>query len=309
MDATTLNPETVTLADLSVPRAELPDGIEVFEELGRGSNNRVFRATCDGKDCVLRVPRRRSDTQQRGSATWELRHSLRASQLGVGPTIYRAWSARHASKRWPSGLYLVEERFSHDLETVLTDRTLRDPARTEALGRGIVACIKKLAEDRLFVYDLKPSNLVVNLEDATVKVIDFGHDFCEWPKGEGANAPHVDLVTRRAAESAATSGGGTSDELVTHVLFTAMLVVLAATTTRRMHDDRSEHRMPRDERERLNPVAPLAKALMDGMQGRNLALVREVLRADEVRGVLQHYHGRRYAGTKRTLGLALGVEV
>ena len=37
-------------------------------------------------------------------------------------------------------------------------------------------------------------------------------------------------------------------------------------------------------------------------------VVREVLRVDEVRGVLHHYHGRRYAGTRRTLRLARGVE-
>ena len=54
--------------------------------------------------------------------------------------------------------------------------------------------------------------------------------------------------------------------------------------------------------------APVAGDLIRSMQGRNVALLREVLRTDEVRGVLRHYHGRRDAGTKRTLRFAEGVE-
>ena len=38
-----------------------------------------------------------------------------------------------------------------------------------------------------------------------------------------------------------------------------------------------------------NPPACTSR-LLDGMQGRNVALARSVLRMDDVRGVLRHYH-------------------
>jgi hypothetical protein len=91
-----LDPKTVQLADIMVPRTKLPPDLVLGDELGRGANNRVFRAEYQGRDCVLRVPRRRSETQQRGSALWELRHTLCASRLGVGPKVFATWCARHS---------------------------------------------------------------------------------------------------------------------------------------------------------------------------------------------------------------------
>ena len=110
------DPRTVQLADISVPRARIPEEVVLGRELGRGANNRVYAAVHGDRQCVLRAPRRRSDTQQRGCALWEFRHTLRAAQLGVGPEVYAAWCARHADGRWPSGLYVVSERYDDDLE-------------------------------------------------------------------------------------------------------------------------------------------------------------------------------------------------
>ena len=86
-----------------------------------------------------------------------------------------------------------------------------------------------------------------------------------------------------------------------------MLVQLAAYDVQ-LHSDRSRHRLGRDEREAINGIARHARTLLDSMQGRNVRLVRTVLRSDDVRGVLQHYHGRRNAGTRRTLRFARGIE-
>ena len=63
------------------------------------------------------MPRRRSDTQQKGSAIWEFAHTLKASQLGVSPNIYKAWYARHATPDYPSGLYVVTDLFEYDIHT------------------------------------------------------------------------------------------------------------------------------------------------------------------------------------------------
>ena len=313
MDALTKDPSLDPAARFFVNRTRLPEGLEVHQEIGKGSNNKVFRASFEGRDCALRVPRRRSDTQQRGSAVWEFRHTLRASQLGVGPEVYSAWCARHATGRWPSGLYVITERLPHDLETVLCDDEIlrgRAVEHSKELGEAIVACLKKLADELIFVYDLKPSNVMIRFRDegVDVRIIDFGRDFCEWAGCEqdpDSNTPIVTMLRRRLR----ARGEENVDATVSHVLFAAMLVELAATTTRRLHEERPGHRMNASERAEVNPVSSLAEALLDSMQGRNKALLREVLRTDDVRGVLRHYHGRRDSGTRRTLQLAVGNEV
>lgn len=316
MKPITADPAQFAHTRLMVARTRLPKGLDVHEELGKGSNNKVFRATMGEDEYVLRAPRRRSDTQQRGSAIWEFRHTLKASQLGVGPKVYDAWCARHAHDGWASGLYVLTERFGNDLDAAFCD----DPAlrakameHREAIGNSIVACLAKLADELIFVYDLKPSNIMVRLEgEVAVRVIDFGRDFCEWAGCEhdpDSRTPIVTMLRKRVRErEGASASSAEVDAIVKHVLFAAMLVQLAATTTHRLVDERDMHRMGAAERRRTNLIAPLAAKLLESMQGRNLALVRHVLRTDEVRGVLRHYLGRRSSGTRRTLRFARGCE-
>lgn len=297
-------PATYARKRLLVPRPRIPEDLEVLEELGKGSNNKVFRARWKGQPCALRVPRRRSDTQQHGSALWEFRHMLKAAQLGVGPQVYDAWQARHAKGEWPSGLYAITELLEHDFDAVLDKPELRERASDAKLGEAIVECLRALADAKVFVWDLKPSNVMVRFRDGGVdaRVIDFGRDFCEWGECEAdpdASTPVLDGLRKRVDGD---------DARMSHVLFATMLVQLAATTTHQLYHDRRDHRMSADERLRANPMAPLASRLLDGMQGQNVALMRQVLRADPVRGVMRHYHGRRNSGTRRTLGFARGVE-
>lgn len=303
---------TVTLADITVRRTRLPEHLEVGDEIGKGTNNRVCKCTWRGKRCVLRVPRRKSDTQQRGSAIWEFRHALRASQLKVGPTVHDAWYARHATPEWPSGLYVVMERFDHDLETILCeDHECMEGAieKRDIIQSAICKCIESLAKERIFVFDLKPSNLVMRVDETTneveVRVIDFGRDFCEWTgcmTDPARNTPHVDML-RRTFE-----GCVDADERITHVLFACMMVVLSSTTTRTLYETREHHRMDAGTRTNINPIAASTAKLLESMQGRNIAVLRDLLRMDEVRGVLRHYHGRRNSGTHRTLLFAKGCE-
>lgn len=285
-------------------RDVLPSDFEVLETLGKGSNNRALRVTWEGATRVMRVPRRRSDTQRRGSAYWEYAHTARAAELGCGPALHAAWYARHADGDWTSGLYLVMDEYPYDLETLFEDEEARERVLElrPAISDALAGVLERLARDRLFVFDLKPTNVVVSLApEVDVRVIDYGRDFCEWGGGRGeldVRTPHVDMAERLADGDA---------ERATHVLFATMLVQLAATTARCLYDDRHDHRMDREARAEINPAAPLARALLDGMRRGNVALVREMLRADEVCAVLQHYNGRRNAGTGRTLRFARAV--
>ena len=303
------------LEDLRVPRTKLPPSLVLGKELGRGANNRVYACTLDGAACVFRTPRRGSDTQQRDSATLECRHTLRAAELGVGPKVLSMWNARHAHDAWPSGLYMVAERYPNDLDDVLTKPKLREALvrHADAVGARIAECLATLAREHIFVFDLKPSNVVLDGLEAgapRVRVIDYGSDFCEWAckSADAAPSPHVERVRR---ELVARNGGKAPADLdahVAHLLFCTMCVMLASNTTHQLYSDRRELRIGADDRAAANPIAPVAARLLESMQGRDVALMRKVLRMDEVRGVLGHYHGRRRSGTRRTLAMARGSE-
>ena len=302
------------LSEITVSRTTLPEDLEVHEELGKGSNNRVFAATYRGEDVVFRAPRRRSDTQQNGSAHWEYQHMMLASECDVGPRIHVAWYARHATREWPSGLYVIMERFEHDMETALCeDREVipRMIARRGAVETEVLRCLEVLARRHLFVFDLKPSNMVVRFhekgEGVDVRVIDFGRDFseCTIPHPTQAS-PNIDMLRRRIA--AETVKDEDVDERISHILFCVMAIVLSATTTRCLYEDRGHHRLSESERADAHPLAAKVRTLLESLRTRDLALVRDLLRMDEVRGVLRHYHGRRNSGTGRTIRLATGVE-
>ena len=93
------NPLSHARTAMLVPHTTLPKEMELFEELGKGSNNRVVRANLHGRECVLRAPRRRADTQQTGNAVWEFAHTMAASRCGAGPKVYKAWRAKHRARR------------------------------------------------------------------------------------------------------------------------------------------------------------------------------------------------------------------
>lgn len=301
------------LSDITVSRTKIPHDLEVHEELGKGSNNKVFAATYRGEDVVFRVPRRRSDTQQHGSAHWEYEHMKLASECNVGPKIHASWYARHASREWPSGLYVIMERLEYDMETALCeDRDVipRMISCRTSVESEVVRCLETLARRHLFVYDLKPSNMVLRFhaDDAgvDVRVIDFGRDFCECNIPHPTQAsPNIDMLRRRIQEE---GGEDDVDERISLILFSVMMIILSATTTRCLYEDRGHHRLNESERADAHPVRRKVEELMATLRPRDLALVRELMRMDEVRGVLRHYHGRRNSGTGRTIRFASGVE-
>jgi hypothetical protein len=287
---------------------KLPKDFRVHKELGKGSSNKVYDVTWDGARRILRAPRRRSETQFIGNAKWELLHTQVAAVLGVAPKLTAAWFSRHAHDEWPSGLYMVMDKYADDLNALLGDRKrygltakLRDQ-----IGCSLVAHLATLAKHGFFLYDLKPSNVLVAVEGDTVdvKVIDFGREFCEYRHDDiDARTPNMDYLTRMLQRD-----GVYSDALRDHLLFATMLVQLSATTTRHIYEDRHETRFSRGERENIHPTAALTATFLESMTGSNRAYLRRMLRADDVRGVLKHYLGRRNGGTRRSLRFAALAE-
>ena len=262
---------------------------------------------------MFRVPRRRSDTQQKGSACWEFAHTVDASMQGVAPTLHTSWYSRHAENRWPSGLYMVMEYYPYDLEHVMKKRGMREFAQKnrQRIGEQLVKHIQCLADKRMFVYDLKPSNIVLrsNGDEIDVRIIDFGRDFCEWDNTSASQqvdqkSPTINMINKILARDRQ----GSQDVLLKHILFACMLVQLSATTTCFLYEHRSENNMSSDVRLSVNPTHDFCSTLLTSMQGRNISVLREVMRTDDVKGVLRHYHGRRNAGTRKTLDYACACE-
>lgn len=282
-----------------------PADFQVHELLGKGANNKVYRVTWDGHSRVLRAPRRKSDTQHATSCRWELAHSRMAASLGVGPEVVAAWRTRHRDGAWSSGLYMVMEHFPLDLERLMTDEKHCEMAmrHRDEIGTEIARALASLARAGMLLYDLKPSNIVVSLPAGgplRARVIDYGRDFCEWRCPDAgvtcaARTPTLDLI------DALAKGDG---DLAQHLRFACMVAQLASTTTRMLYQDRHDTRMSVDERAKTNPMLPWSATFLNGMQGRNVSLLRHILRSEDVKGVLQHYQGRRYAGTRRTLKYA-----
>tara|TARA_B110001450_G_scaffold185665_1_gene173707 strand:- start:26064 stop:27035 length:972 start_codon:yes stop_codon:yes gene_type:complete len=302
------------LSDISVSRTKLPEELEIYKELGKGSNNKVFAASYRGENVVFRVPRHRSDTQQNGNAQWEYKHMCMASEWNVGPKIHTAWYARHATREWPSGLYVIMERLDYDMEKALCEdrdiipEMLRCKDSVEA---EVVRCFETLAQNHLFVYDLKPSNMVIRFHEedngVDVRVIDFGRDFCECNVPHPTqSSPNIDMLRRRIT----TEDGDVSriDERISHILFIVMMIIFSATTTRCLYEDRGHHRMSKSERSNAHPTCCRVQELLTTLCARDMVLVRELMRMDEVRGVLRHYHTRRNSGTGRTIRFACGIE-
>ena len=305
MQALQDDPEKYAALKLFKNKTVLSKSLIVHKDLlGKGSNNKVFPALWKDEAVAFRMPRRQSDTQQKGSAKWEFIHTLKASQLGIAPKIYDAWYAKHASLQYPSGLYFVTEIFDADFEDMLLSKSKRETViqNSDQIATSIFHCLKTLAENDILLYDLKPSNIVIDLNTFSAKIIDFGKDFCEFrnTKQPDSNTPIIDYLFNIVSSMNIER----KKEFYEHILLAAMLVQLSATTSNFLYKDRHQHRMNEEERIQINGITRLTNRFVRDMQLRSLHVLRKILRQDNLKSVLQHYHGRRYCGTRRILRMA-----
>lgn len=283
--------------------------IDVLGELGKGANNVVLHVRMkDDRELAFRVPRTKSDTQQRGSAKWEAIFSILASQMGVAPKLHSVWFKRHRERKWKSGLYMLSDLYPYEMEYMMTSQRWRDAwlANKDDVGKQLLAHLKTLSDKHILAYDVKPSNVVLKENGSggfDARIIDFGTDFVERRNGSDEldrSSPVVDFVARLAGED---------DALVSHLLFATMLLILSATITVRLRSERYRQNLSLDTRKQLHPLAETTADFLASMQGKHRKMLREVLRHDEIRGVLRHYHSRRNAGTERTFKYAKGQEL
>ena len=156
-------------------------GLRRVKLIGKGSNNAVhLYKTKTDQLVVVRQPRRKSDTQRVGNATWEFRNTAIAVQLQAAPALYDAWYNRHSTPDQRGGLHMICEYYPRDMHAVIMDTPESVYPIEKELRTLVVQHLRKMADNHLFCYDLKASNMVFRDQPFDVRFIDFGRDFCEW---------------------------------------------------------------------------------------------------------------------------------
>lgn len=280
----------------------VPSEIEIQEEIGRGSNNRVFKGvhTKSGQTVVIRCPRRKSDTERAGHAAWEFRHTLHASKLGVSPALYDAWYVRHKKPLQKSGLHLISEYFPHDGQEAYAYYTEDILKIKELIEQQLVEHIRKLADSCLFCYDLKPGNLVLDFEYKKVKLIDFGREYCEhnpWDSESTERSPITTYIKHLSKEN--TTNKDDAKKLYSELLFLTMLILLSSNTSYYLFTIKDKINADKHLRKELNIISDYTKEYIKGIRGNVIGIVRNILRHEEIRSVCRHYMSRRNSGTRR----------
>jgi tRNA A-37 threonylcarbamoyl transferase component Bud32 len=292
----------------------LPPTITLAEEIGRGANNRVYRGYFkDTTPVVVRIPRRKSDTERAGYATWEFRHTLLASRLGVAPTLYDSWYVRHAKNNQRAGLYMIQEYFPCDLMNAFDEFQEEVINCREQIENIIKSHLFKLSEAEMLCYDLKPSNIVIRMEDTIeLRFIDFGREFCEhsasMSKEENQHRTPVTNVAKSIAKKYAGKNKFRDSDVYKHLLYSVMMIVLSAITTHTIYEHRSDLKANSQIRGQLHCTRNMACQLLDNTRGDFIKMIKEMLRQEDIKSLLRHYLGRRYSGTRRVLRLARGIE-
>lgn len=280
-------------------------GLKQIKLLGKGSNNAVYLyKTKAGQKVIVRQPRRRSDTQKLGNATWEFRNTAIAAEIGAAPALYDAWYVRHTSKEQRGGLHVLCEFFPMDVHAVLIDA----PARALPLAHGmreiVARHLRAMADASLLCYDLKPSNMVMTDDPIDVRFIDFGRDFCEWRPYSATNeylerAPVLSFVQTLADQHASADDEYKPTQLYADLIYASMVVVLSANIGFTLDESKKASRQAHAANASLNFMSSVAQDLRAQLRGKHVALLKQVIRQRDIRDTLRHYMGRRNCGTKR----------
>lgn len=279
-------------------------GIKLIRLLGKGSNNAVYLAQAkDGTKVVVRQPRRNSDTQRIGNASWEFRNTAIAAKLGICPSIYDAWYVRHATRLQRGGLHIVCAYYPKDVHNLLCDTPSDVIPIAKELRTQVVKHLRVMADNNLFCYDLKPANMVFGYDPVDVRFIDFGRDFCEWRPYSEKNeflerAPVLSFIQTLADEHG--DERMTPQMLYADLMYAVMVIMLSANIAYTLDQSRHAIRASFAERSILNFMAGAAAELRTCTRGTHVKLIKEILRNREIKDTIRHYMGRRNCGTKRT---------
>lgn len=278
-------------------------GLRMVKLIGKGSNNAVYLYRTKTEQLVIvRQPRRKSDTQRVGNATWEFRNTAIAVQLEAAPILYDAWYNRHSTSDQRGGLHMICDYFPQDVHALIMDTPRAVIPIASKLRDRVVQHLRKMSDQCLFCYDLKPSNMVFRDEPFDVRFIDFGRDFCEWRPYTDTNeflerAPVLSYMQTIADENA--DARCNAKQLYSDLIYATMLIILSSNIAFTIDQSRTASRCIFAQNEVLNFMASACRDLRMQIRGRHVKVIKEIIRQRDIRDTLRHYMGRRNCGTKR----------
>ena len=144
-------PDAYVASDAYTSSKSLLNGLDVGKKLGKGKFNCVCEVKCNGEKYVLRMPRRKSDTEDHATAAWECMTTLRAGTLGAGPLVYAAWYLKHKTGRFAL-VCTSMERMDATWKSLCPTSSRRFVAAkrvqiVDDVARGVATALTKLAGD------------------------------------------------------------------------------------------------------------------------------------------------------------------
>ena len=228
--------------------------------------------------------------------------TLIAACHGFAPPVYDIWHCKSGTKDQKKGLHMIMRLYPHDLHNVIFHNQEWFLEHKGALCTKLCECAMIMARQRMFSYDIKSSNIVVDDRkgELDVRVIDFGHTYCELlsSKSSGSECPVL------AALHDAAKRTPNPQNAFEQALFTTILVLLTAQISTEMYDNRKRHNIGAKHRQALNPLFHSMRKLRDDTPYGIVKLVKFVLRHERVRECVEHYNGKRQANVRRTFILA-----
>lgn len=298
------DPSKYVKTRLLVPRkgTGMPTGLVVDEKvISGGSNNRVVSGSLRGTPVAVRTPLSDSDTRRQSFSAQEAKMTLLAACHGIAPPVYDIWHCKTGTKEQRKGLHMIMRLYAHDLHNVIFHNREWYAKHKSAICSRLCECALAMARQRMFSYDIKSSNIVVDerKEDVDVRFIDFGYTYCEL-----FDAKANDECPVLTALHDATKRTPQPQHAFEQALFIATLVLLTAQISTEMHDNRKRHNLDAKQRQALNPLFHSMRKLRDDTPYEIVKLVKLILRHERVRECTEHYNGRRNANVRRTFALA-----
>ena len=235
---------------------------------------------------------------------------MTAANLGVAPELYDAWYVRHKKPKQKAGLYLIQEHFDCDMQNAILEYSEEVMSNMYEIERQIHSHIEKLANNEMFCYDLKPGNIVLNINKPVVKFIDFGREFCEQNPWDCNNTERVPVTSYiKKLSLLHTEDDEEACKLYKHLLYITMMVILSANTTYFIHSVKEKTNSDKELRYQLNYIVSKTKDVLENTRGKVIKIVREILRQEDIKSVISHYMSRRNSSTKRVFKWADGTNI
>jgi signal transduction histidine kinase/CheY-like chemotaxis protein/tetratricopeptide (TPR) repeat protein len=154
---------------MGAPEISIP-GVEVLEELGRGTHNTVFRARRQGRYYAIKVPNVAPVQEPGDGLTARFLKEAVALARVRHPSLPAVMEVGHAG-RLP---YIIMELVAGETLAERLRRGPLDEGRVIELGAQLGEAIAKIHEAGLVHRDIKPQNILFDSMTAGVRLIDFG---------------------------------------------------------------------------------------------------------------------------------------